>query len=110
MCLWTVRGFDDLHWRNENDGCWNLGRRKKSIRVRGAKSPTDSNRLCGPEESVTKPVSSAEAESLCSTLAFPALTRWANEYRRSAASERFVPPLWIRARIVTASEAPLFLR
>jgi len=30
-------------------------------------------------------VPSAEADSLCSTSGFPALTRWANECRRSAA-------------------------
>jgi len=34
---------------------------------------------------VTKLVLSAEADSLCFAFAFPALTRWANEYRRSAA-------------------------
>ena len=42
-------------------------------------------------ECVTKLVPSAEADSLCSTFTFPALTRWANESRRSAAGVAFAP-------------------
>src|SRR5438477_6004538 len=40
------------------------------------------------DASVTKPVPSAEADSRCSTFPVPALTRWANESRRSAATDR----------------------
>jgi len=36
-------------------------------------------------------VPSAKADSVCSTHALPAVTRWANEYRRSAAVALFVP-------------------
>ncbi len=52
----------------------------------------------------TKLVPSAEADSYLSTFAVPALTRWANECRRSAANERFVPRLGIGASLVTGSE------
>ena len=46
----------------------------------------------GDGESVTKLVPSAKADSIFSTLDYPALTRWANGCRRYATGVRFVAP------------------
>jgi hypothetical protein len=56
------------------------------------------------EESVTKLMSSAKADSILPTFAFPALKRWANVYRRSAADADFVPPPCRTNDFVTDSE------
>src|ERR1017187_8414941 len=67
-------------WQNPTSAAAILdGKRLPTFWVQGGDFNAENSPTADDDESVTKLVSSANADSVCSTSGFPALTRWANK-------------------------------